>query len=91
MLAVHITLLLLLVVGDVLAAVAPGDEHAECEVPDYPSGIRVLLDSWRYQTLLAEDDGSDVWNAVSVNTEGNQISTVNQSVTVSKNSHAAEV
>ena len=36
-----------------MAAVAPGDEHAECEVPDYPSGIRVLLDSWRYQTLLA--------------------------------------
>ena len=55
MLTVHIALLLLLVVGDVLAPVAPGDEHAECEVQVYTiRRIRVLLDSWRYQTLLAD-------------------------------------
>ena len=77
--------------GNVLATVAPGDEHAECEVPaDYIPRKRVLLDSWRYQTLLAEDDGSAVWSVVSLNTaEMTQVSTVNQSVTVSKNSHGS--
>ena len=89
MLTVHIALLLL-VVGDVLAAVAPGDEHAECEVPaDYIPRKRVLLDSWRYQTLLAEDDGSSTGSAVwtAVNTVGGQISFVHQNITVSQNSH----
>ena len=76
--------------GDVLAAVAPGDEHAECEVPaDYIPRKRVLLDSWRYQTLLAGNDGSAVWSVVSVNAEGNQISTVNRDSTVSQNSHGS--
>ena len=90
MLAVHIALLLLLV-GGVLAAVAPGDEHAECEVPaDYIPCKRVLLDSWRYQTLLAQDGSSTVWTAVSVNTaEMIQISIVNQVFSVSQNSHGS--
>ena len=77
--------------GDVLATVAPGDEHAECDVPaDYIPRKRVLLDSWRYQTLLAQDDGSAMWNVVSVNTaEMTQVSTVNQDSTVSQNDHSS--
>ena len=44
-------------------AVAPGDESVGCGVPDYPVNIKVLLDSWRYQTLLAGDDSETeaVW------------------------------
>ena len=93
MLAVHIALLLLLV-GDVLAAVAPGDEHAECEVPtDYLPRTILLLDSWRYQTLLAQDQdgattGSAVWTAVNT-ADMTQIFTVHQNITVSQNSHSS--
>ena len=87
MLAVHIALLLL-IVGDVLAAVAPGDEHAECEVPDHPQYFRVLLDSWSYQTLLAQDGISTVWSAVSVSNTI-QISIVHQNISVSQNSHGS--
>ena len=74
-----------------LAAVAPGDEHAECEVPDYIPRSRVLLDSWRYQTLLARDGattGSAVWTAVNT-ADMTQISIVHQNITVSQNSHGS--
>ena len=55
--------MLLLLLGHTLA-VAPGDESDDCEVPDYPVNIRVLLDSWRYQTLLPPENGdttTTVW------------------------------
>lgn len=42
-----------------LQAAAPGDEDGECGVPEYPAGIEVLLDSWRYLSLL--DGPSPVW------------------------------
>ena len=45
-------------------AVAPGDESDDCEVPDYPVNIRVLLDSWRYQTLLPPENDDTTTNAV---------------------------
>ena len=54
------------VVGNTLATIAPGDESGECAVPDYPVNIKVLLDSWRYQTLLPQDDATNsaaVWTA----------------------------
>lgn len=47
---------LLLLLGNTLA-VAPGDEHDECPMPDYPPGIRVLMDSWRYTALLNPPTG----------------------------------
>ena len=50
-------------------AVAPGDESGECRVPDYPVNIKVLLDSWRYQTLLP-----DTWTAT--NSDPNNPETV---------------
>ena len=37
-------------------AVAPGDEDERCPVPEYPVHVKVLMDSWRYYTLLAEDN-----------------------------------
>ena len=40
-------------------AAAPGDEDGACGVPEYSAGIEVLMDSWRYQSLLAES--SSVW------------------------------
>ena len=47
-----VAVLLLFILGHTLA-VAPGDEDDDgCAVPDYPDNIKVLLDSWRYQTLL---------------------------------------
>ena len=47
--------LLLLLLGHSVA-VAPGDEDERCPVPEYPSvRVKVLMDSWRYQTLLEED------------------------------------
>ena len=49
-----VPLLLLFLLRDTLA-VAPGDEYDGCKVPDYPVNIKVLLDSWRYHTLLAQD------------------------------------
>ena len=46
-------------------AVAPGDESDDCEVSDYPDNIRVLLDSWRYQTLLSpKNDDTTTTNTV---------------------------
>ena len=50
-------------------AVAPGDESGGCGVPDYPVNIKVLLDSWRYQTLLP-----DTWTAT--NSDPNNPETV---------------
>ena len=73
--AIMLPLLLLFLSKRALAA-APGDEYDACEVPDYPVNIKVLLDSWRYQTLLVQDnDTAAVWttentagsNAVSQN------------------------
>ena len=55
--AAMLPLLLLLLLRDTLA-VAPGDEYDGCEVPDYPVNIKVLMDSWRYQTLLAGNDAT---------------------------------
>ena len=55
--AAMLPLLLLLLLRDTLA-VAPGDEYDGCEVPDYPVNIKVLMDSWRYQTLLAQNDAN---------------------------------
>ena len=55
-------LLLLLLVQTL--AVAPGDEDAECAVPRYPANIRVLLDSWRYQTLL--DHSGAMWTTSTI-------------------------
>ena len=59
-------LLPLLVLGQTLA-VAPGDESSVCGEPDYPANIRVLMDSWRYQTLLPGDDTDTeaVWRTLS--------------------------
>ena len=51
--------LLLLLLGQ-LVAMAPGDEDERCPVPYYPVNVKVLMDSWRYQTLLGEDG---VWTA----------------------------
>ena len=66
-----VLLLLLLSLRDTLA-VAPGDEYDGCEVPDYPVNIKVLMDSWRYQKLLAQNnatsDNTAVWTTE--NTEG---------------------
>ena len=58
MLAPLLSLLLLLRQSE---TVAPGDEDERCSVPEYPSvRVKVLMDSWRYQTLLGEDG---VWTA----------------------------
>ena len=35
-------------------AVAPGDEDERCPVPQYPVRVKVLMDSWRYHTLIAD-------------------------------------
>ena len=59
--------IVLLLLGQSLA-VAPGDEDVECGVPHYPTNIRVLLDSWRYQTLLGWSDPTNdeaVWTTYS--------------------------
>ena len=53
-----VVLLLLLLRQSV--AMAPGDEDERCPIPEYPVNVRVLMDSWRYQTLLGEDG---VWTA----------------------------
>ena len=70
--AMLLMLLVLFLLRDTLA-VAPGDEYDGCEVPDYPVNIKVLIDSWRYQTLLGENDANTtnttaVWTTE--NTEG---------------------
>ena len=68
--------LLLLLVGYTLST-APGDEDAECGVRTEAVNIRVLLDSWRYQTLLGQNDAIDGTAAFTTdNTAGNQHATV---------------
>ena len=52
-----VVLLFLLLLGQSVA-VAPGDEDGECPVPQYPVSVKVLMDSWRYHTLLP-----GVWTA----------------------------
>ena len=59
---VLLLLLLLLLLGQSVA-VAPGDEDGRCPVPEYPVNVKVLMDSWRYHTLIAEGDGNGVWIA----------------------------
>ena len=51
--------LLLLLLGQSVAK-APGDEDERCPVPEYPVNVKVLMDSWRYQTLLGEEG---IWTA----------------------------
>ena len=51
--------LLLLLLGQSVG-MAPGDEDERCPVPEYPVNVKVLMDSWRYQTLLGEEG---VWTA----------------------------
>ena len=63
---------MLLLLGQTLA-VTPGDESDDCEVPNYPVNIRVLLDSWRYQTLLSQENDNTtnaVWTTVNTD-QGN--------------------
>ena len=45
-------------------AAAPGDEDVSCPVPEYPVNVKVLMDSWRYHTLIAEDGGNRVWTTL---------------------------
>ena len=59
------TSLLLLLLGQSVA-VAPGDEDVRCPVPEYPVKVKVLMDSWRYHTLIAENDGNGVWTAFTI-------------------------
>ena len=45
-------------------AVAPGDEDERCPVPQYTVRVKVLMDSWRYHTLLPGEHGecnTPVW------------------------------
>ena len=63
------TSLLLLLLGQSVAA--PGDEYERCPVPEYPVNVKVLMDSWRYHTLIAEDGGNRVWTAFT--TEGRRM------------------
>ena len=69
-----VAVLLLLLLGHTLA-VAPVDEDDECAVPDYPDNIKVLLDSWRYQTLLP-----GTW--IATNNDSNNEDTVGINITV---------
>ena len=62
--------ILLLILGNTLA-VAPGDEYDGCEVPDYPVNVKVLMDSWRYQTLLAQNDATTTNTTAVWTTQGN--------------------
>ena len=73
-----ITVLLLFILGHTLA-VAPGDEDDECPVPGYERQNRVLLDSWRYQTLLSDDTTMSVWTTY--NNDSNENGVVSHSVT----------
>ena len=56
-----VVLLFLLLLGGQSVAVAPGDEDERCPVPQYPVHVKVLMDSWRYHTLIAGD--RRVWTA----------------------------
>ena len=59
--AMLVSLLSLVLLLGQSVAMAPGDEDKKCQVPEYPSvRVKVLMDSWRYQTLLGEDG---VWAA----------------------------
>ena len=61
--AMLVSLLSLLLLLGQSVAMAPGDEDEKCPVPEYPSvRVKVLMDSWRYQTLLGED-GNSVWTS----------------------------
>ena len=63
------TLLLLL---DHSLALAPGDVDETCREQGYPANVKVLLDSWRYQTLLAGKwtaTNTDAANRQTVSTE----------------------
>ena len=52
---------LLLVLGNPLPVVSD-DRDSRCEVPTYPENITVLLDSWKYYTLLhATNVTEGVW------------------------------
>ena len=63
----------LLVLVNPRSSVAPGDEeHSFCQglrsvgavpTPSYSANMRVLMDSWNYQTLLPPRSGA-VWNQV---------------------------
>ena len=64
-----VLLLLLLLLGQSVA-VAPGDEDVRCPVPEYPVNVKVLMDSWRYHTLIAEDGGYRVWTATTTERHG---------------------
>ena len=66
--------LLLLLVGHSLAL---GDEDPECGQSDYPPNIRVLLDSWRYQRLLGENDDG-LWRARNIGRESEDTQTVRE-------------
>ena len=70
-----VVLLFLLLLGGQSVAVAPGDEDGECPVPQYPVHVKVLMDSWRYYTLLAE--GRRVWNATTEEGHGMTVSSYN--------------
>ena len=53
----------LLLVGKLLAAVSENGD-SRCEVPTYPDNVTVLLDSWKYYTLLDMTnvtENSGVW------------------------------
>ena len=59
--AMLVSLLSLLLLLGQSVGMAPGDEDERCPVPEYSSvRVKVLMDSWRYQTLLGED-GDSVW------------------------------
>ena len=66
--AMLVSLLSLLLLLGQSVAIAPGDEDERCPVPEYPVNVKVLMDSWRYQTLLGEDEDTDnnraTWEAM---------------------------
>ena len=62
---VQITILvvLLLMLSEHTLTVAPGDEYGGCDIPDYPADIFVLLDSFRYRSLVTANADNAVWIA----------------------------
>ena len=60
--AMLVSLLSLLLLLRQSETMAPGNKDERCQVPEYPVNVKVLMDSWRYQTLLGED-GDSVWTA----------------------------
>ena len=65
-----VVLLLLLVLGKVLSVLSDyGDSR--CDVPTYPENVTVLLDSWKYYTLLqmtSVDENETVWTTYTLET-----------------------